>query len=428
MSRGGRLLILPLAWLAASAAVAQGVLTLEFSFSNPGARSLGFGGAFVALADDATAAYANPAGLNQLTRPEISLEGRSWTYSTPFVVGGRASGFPTGLGIDTTPGLRWDESTTDFTGLSFLSFVYPRKPWSLALYRHQLAKFSSAFATDGLFAEGSTYLDTDRWLDQPGTTDLDISSWGFSAARRITDSLSLGLGLTYLEINVTIDQPAYLPDNDPREAFFSANSYLPDRSPFRRTTRAEDSAFGLVAGLLWRVTDRWSLGGSFRSSFSATTVWEGRPGPAGTPDNLVDFRLMGDWEFPPVFGLGASYRSPDGRLTASFEWDFVRYSVIFGGNPEVTIRDANEIHLGGEYAFLQNRPVLALRLGVWLDPDHRIRATQGDDLIQAILSPGTDELHYALGFGAAFERFQIDLGADLSKLRDTISLSAIFSF
>ena len=94
MSRGGRLLILPLAWLAASAAVAQGVLTLEFSFSNPGARSLGFGGAFVALADDATAAYANPAGLNQLTRPEISLEGRSWRYSTPFVVGGRASGLP----------------------------------------------------------------------------------------------------------------------------------------------------------------------------------------------------------------------------------------------------------------------------------------------------------------------------------------------
>lgn len=37
--------------------------TFQFSFSNPGARSLGFGGAFVALADDATASFANPAGL-----------------------------------------------------------------------------------------------------------------------------------------------------------------------------------------------------------------------------------------------------------------------------------------------------------------------------------------------------------------------------
>ena len=144
MGADRRLLILIIAWLAASAAVAQGVLTLEFGFSNPGARSLSLGGAFVALADDATAAYANPAGLTQLARPEISLEGRSWSYSTPFVVGGRASGTPTGVGIDTTPNLRWDESTADFTGLSFFSFVYPLERWSLALYRHQLAKFSSA--------------------------------------------------------------------------------------------------------------------------------------------------------------------------------------------------------------------------------------------------------------------------------------------
>ena len=46
--------------------------TFQVSFSNPGARSLGFGGAFVALDDDATAAFANPAGLVQLSRPEVS--------------------------------------------------------------------------------------------------------------------------------------------------------------------------------------------------------------------------------------------------------------------------------------------------------------------------------------------------------------------
>ena len=50
--------------LSASSARAQGApTTFQFSFSNPGARSLGLGGAFVALAADATAAFANPAGL-----------------------------------------------------------------------------------------------------------------------------------------------------------------------------------------------------------------------------------------------------------------------------------------------------------------------------------------------------------------------------
>ena len=98
----GLLLLAVLAWPVD--AFGQNLVTLQFSFSNPGARSLGIGGAFVALADDATAAYANPAGLTQLVRPEMSVEGRSWRYATTYVEGGRASGAPTGLGLDTDPG------------------------------------------------------------------------------------------------------------------------------------------------------------------------------------------------------------------------------------------------------------------------------------------------------------------------------------
>ena len=428
MSARFRLLVLAAALLPASGAFAQGLLTLEFSFSNPGARSLGFGGAFVALADDATAAYANPAGLVQLTRPEISVEGRSWSFSTPLVAGGRASGAPTGLGIDTMPDLRWEESTADFNGLSYLSYVYPLKRWSFAFYRHQLARFASTYATDGLFAVGSTYLDTDRRLDQVGFTDLEVVNWGFAAARRITDSLSLGFGVSYLQVDLDIGATTYLPDDDTLEAFFSANSYLPERSPWWSTTRAHDSTVGINAGLLWRATDRWRLGGSVRSGFSVPTRWLGVPGPASTPENLMQWDFTGDWPFPWVFGLGGAYTSPRGNLTVSFEWDRVLYSGIFEGDPDETIPDADELRLGGEYAFLGRRPVIALRLGVWFDPDHRIQATQGDDLFRAFNSPGSDEIHYAFGIGAAFDRFQIDLGADFSDLRDTLSLSAIFSF
>lgn len=99
----------------------QQIIPVQFSFSDPGARSMGFGGAFVALADDATAAYSNPAGLAQLLRPEVSMEGRSWRYSTPFTVGGRVEGFASGNGIDTTDGLRTATSDDDLIGLSFLS-------------------------------------------------------------------------------------------------------------------------------------------------------------------------------------------------------------------------------------------------------------------------------------------------------------------
>jgi hypothetical protein len=104
----------------------EGFVDFQFSFSNPGARSLGFGGAFVALADDATAAYANPAGLVQLIQPEVSVEGRFWSYSTAYTLGGRIDGEPTGIGIDSAVGLRTARSSDDIADLSFVSFVYDR--------------------------------------------------------------------------------------------------------------------------------------------------------------------------------------------------------------------------------------------------------------------------------------------------------------
>src|ERR1051326_8427092 len=51
---------------------------LQFNFGNPGARSLGMGGAFLGLADDASAAEANPAGLTILRKPEVSIEARNY--------------------------------------------------------------------------------------------------------------------------------------------------------------------------------------------------------------------------------------------------------------------------------------------------------------------------------------------------------------
>src|SRR5256714_11360656 len=61
---------------------------LQFNFGNPGARSLGMGGAFLGLADDASAAEANPAGLTILRKPEISVEGRNFEEQQLFSTSG----------------------------------------------------------------------------------------------------------------------------------------------------------------------------------------------------------------------------------------------------------------------------------------------------------------------------------------------------
>src|SRR5260370_42407017 len=65
--------------LRADGAVAQSlqnvVLRNSFSPIGAGARGLGMGGAFIAVADDGTAASFNPAGLAQLRRTELAIVG-----------------------------------------------------------------------------------------------------------------------------------------------------------------------------------------------------------------------------------------------------------------------------------------------------------------------------------------------------------------
>src|SRR5688572_25334919 len=81
---------------------------LQFDFLTPGARSLALGSAFIGLADDATAAISNPAGLLALSRPEVSFEGRYRRFDSPFLVAGRLSGAVTNIGEDTISGPFYD--------------------------------------------------------------------------------------------------------------------------------------------------------------------------------------------------------------------------------------------------------------------------------------------------------------------------------
>ena len=411
----------------------EGPLSLELSFSNPGARSMGFGGAFVAVADDATAAFANPAGLIQLTRPEVSIEGRLWSYSTPYTEGGRLSGQPTGIGLDTVSGLRTTEITDDLSGVSFLSYVYPRKRWALAFYRHQLSSFESTSETQGFFAEPPLPARTD---DFRRIADFDFTTHAAAFAYRASERLSLGLTLALVDSDAAFATERYaavgvtLPDG-----LYGRNAYHPDglEEVDLATLDAADLTLGL--GVLWRLSARLSVGASYRQGAELAYTAEEISGPAfelPLPVGTVTGTQRGDLGLPDVFALGAAYRSPGGRLTVAFEWDRVEYATIVSslgeGATDATLDDGEELHAGVEWVF-PGRAVVALRAGAWLDPDHRVRFTDtGNALDRAIFRGGGDELHFALGAGIAFDRLQIDLAADFSDLVDTVALSAIYSF
>jgi len=90
--------------------------------------------------------------------------------------------------------------------------------------------------------------------------------------------------------------------------------------------------------------------------------------------------------------------------------------------------DVDELHLGAEYVFLGSTPIIAVRIGTWLEPDHQMRATRGASVVRALLPSGDDEVHYSAGFGFAMQNFQIDFALDFADRTDTVSLSAIYNF
>jgi long-chain fatty acid transport protein len=411
----------------------QAVVPLQLSFSDPGARSAGLGGAFVALADDATAAFANPAGLVQLLKPEISIEARNWSHSIPYTNAGRVEGNPSGFGLDVTAGLVKNEWSYDTTGISFLSLVWPAGDWSFAVYRHQYADLEFSGETQGLFGGGSDCCQ-ERWFDQQMHSTQDVVSYGLSVGYRVGDSFSVGLGVNYFDVNMESLTIEYLWDVDSETGFFGPTTFLPERLAITEYLFIDDRDWTFSGGFLWSLSNRWRVGGVYRQGFDVAIGNDITAGVAvdyGVPPGtvLISNRDI-PAEFPDVYGFGVSYRGLEERLTLSFQWDRIEYSSIPKsiGLDDQTIDDADELHFGSEYVFLESSPVIAVRLGAWLDPDHQMYATVTDPYMRAVLPKGDDEWHYTAGLGLATRRFQVDLAADLSDRVNTISLSAIYNF
>jgi len=411
----------------------QPIVPLQLSIADPGARSMGFGGAFVALGDDATAAFANPAGLVQLLKPEFSIEGKWRSYSESYTRSGRIEGPPTGIGIDTLEGLAAARSNKSITGLSFLAFAYPFEKGSLALFRHEYARHEFSGATQGLFGAGSDCCQP-RYVDQQASSKLEFVSFGISGAYRVNDTFNIGLGLVYHDTLLVADVSQYFPDDDTPLSRYEANSYLADRLILSQRSISSDTDLTPTVGFLWRPTDSWSVGGVYRGGLETNYRVEARAGEAGDfgvpPGEIIFSATTRPIEFPDVYGMGVAYRRPDGRFTVSFQWDHIEYSSIPKSLEldDQTLDDADEWHIGAEYVFLNAAPVVALRFGAWLDPDHQMRATSDDPYTRALLPRGEDEWHRSAGLGLAMRRFQVDLAVDLADRLDTVSLSAVYNF
>jgi len=383
------------------------ILGVDFRFNNPGARANAMGGAFIGLADDATAAYTNPAGLTVLTEPEFSVEYKIGEVTTHFQ--------------DQVSKKEFDDTVS---GLSFLSYVYPAENATLALFRHQLLNTESNFT----------------WHDsanepQKLKVNLNAVTLGIGAGFKLSDTFSFGLsiGMAQLDYNVT------------SRRFDSTQDPFPNPEEYE-TVSETDNAEHYTISLLWNPFEGFNMGLVYRMGpeFDAVKQRYRWNDPDAIPDTGDEFYGL-EWEYdhilkiPDVYGLGFSFRFLS-NLTATLDVNYIEYSDLAddlvndqgGEDKDWKISDEFEVRLGLEYIIDINETPLALRAGYYYRPDHRLqyKGTTDLDLIRLFGKKGDDHDHiFSLGFGAVLtEKFQIDVAAAAGEYIKEGSLSIVYRF
>jgi len=424
---------------------------IPFNLANPGARSLGMGGAFLGLSDDATAAYTNPAGLTQLSETEISIEGRHTKYSVPFVNGGS-----TPIDPFDTEALHAASASNSINNMSFLSVVIPRGSWAFALFRDEVINYDNTFQ-GSLEPETVDFGDLGTFDVFPiaGNQSVKVIDYGFSVAWKVNDGVSLGAGLNYYKFDI-----------DSIVGRFSDTQFFTNPGEILNLQQqtGNDDDYGLNLGARFALTEQWSVGLAYRMGprfdYQAVSAIVAQPvvndqgtftaTPVTPPQIQAALNKVG-FKIPDVYAIGLSWR-PNDSWRVNFDFDEVVYSQVthnmqslFGYGPEtvgrLVIPNGEEFHLGAEYTFAQMSHPISIRAGVWHDPRHSIEyrgqpitdpALSSNPAVAAVavifgVSQGS-QTHGAIGAGMAFKQFQIDFGADFSDLTDTYSLSAVWRF
>jgi long-subunit fatty acid transport protein len=424
--------------LAPCAAWAQLEINSSPNVVGSGARALGMGSAFIAIADDATAASWNPGGLTQLERPELSL-----VYSFKSNTEDFSSSSHRGLNF---------ENTVNFNEINYGSFVYPI-PRTIAgrnlvvslniLKQYDFDRDLDFRFTDvGAAAGGIVNLAAKYDYSQRGGLSSLSPAFGFE----ITDKLSMGVVANIYDQDILPDNEWKTRNNIRQRTFFNSSAL-----PFSVTQIDEDftdfKGHNFTIGLLYKPSERWSVGAVYHTKWSADVNYEqGVRLASGSLIGTGGGERKKEYTFPSAFGLGAAYRFPNDKLTVSFDitrrdWDqfevldpestrraFRRTSGVTGLNKNLSEIDPTyTVRLGAEYVFVNDaKPkqdfLPSLRAGLFYDPEP---------------SGGRKDLWYGVGVNGKSQKgsgdpndfFGFSLGAGvLVKDRINLDLAYVYRF
>ncbi len=357
--------LLVAATLAAAPAFAQTdsalLAKVSFNLTNPGGKSIAMGGAFTAIADDATAALVNPAGLGLISSIEFAVSGKRADATLGLVTarststGSLAAPYPA---IETTNVDRDARAASvDFAGV-----VVPisRRLVAALTYAENL-RFEGDAGDAGYqyfeFRDNRTGDVTRRdFLFQYrefGSVSLRNRLLGLSLAYRVSERVRVGAGVTLNRASFDLDGDTAGPHRITSRTFLS-----PTAEETKTVTMRVDGVSGTKVGYLVGVhadllaDGALTFGAAYRSSpRNDGTLVIGGDVPAalaGQTSRPFSFRVPRD----AAAGLAAH---PMPGLTIAAEVQWVAYGDIFDRSLPV------ESYLGlvGPSGFPLDRPILA---------------------------------------------------------------------
>jgi long-subunit fatty acid transport protein len=347
-----------------------------------GARAAGKAFAFIAVADDATAASHNPGGLVQLERPEVSIVGSYLRSQDTQDV--------------TRPETVVEDQAFDSFNLNYLSAVYPFQ----LLQRNVVVSLNvqRLFDLDGRTDVASRFLTIDGIQQVSAQQDGALYTFSPAVAVQLTPSLSVGAAFN-------IWSNFLLNDGWEQSVSVQGEGRVVDGNrivPFTSTGRIKEDytfdGFNVTAGFLWRMTRVFSLGGVFRTPFTAdithrhnstltvTVLDEPSPQPVTTSRG---FRESLEMDLPMSYGLGLSARLSDQWMlsldVSRIHWSQLRLEesrqadvlLVENGAPSGKGRavlngqadDTTSVRLGAEYLWIRPSLAIPFRAGVFYDPE-----------------------------------------------------------
>ena len=440
---------------------------LQFNFGNPGARSLGMGGAFLGLADDASAVEANPAGLTILRKPEVSLEARNYQEQQIFTTSGT---FPK---INRTAFSHYSQAAE----ITFLSFVYPGplklKNLTVGVYYHEPLRnvgagrdvdiqsnpltgrvsattpnfFLATKNPTGPLSESECIALRKQLNDFfacaeynlfPFISAVDVQerTYGIAGAYNF-GKVSVGASVRYQRFSESAVTFRY--DSETFQPIATVAQSTGDLSAGEEAKQIHSVTYGL--GVKYTLNDRFSAGAVYKKGAKFLS-----PTFIANDQTNGEFVRVAETTFhiPDVYGAGVSVHvTPDIILNADAV--HVTYSHLadkfFSINQAIRdlgapfeANNVTEIHIGGEYAFTGFKLTTPfIRAGLWRDPAHSVEfrgpVNSIETIADAILYPkGEKQTHYSIGGGLAWKNFQLDGAYDRSPHYRVGSLSFVARF